>query len=457
MAGERLDYRIERQRHESFVERDELLARIERLLGAGEPDRWILVTGDSGMGKSALLASWLSRREREGAPVPHHFIRRSEYDLDDPVKLVGSLVAQLEALFPSQPELAAASRLPPSARLDAALARVSSRELVPAGRRLAILLDGLEEYDPPPGTRYIDPLSAFMPPALPRGVSFVCSLRPRHAFISRLAVRGGELTRIDLDDPAQMEGNDATVREFWKREARSLGLGAVFIDEATARAGGNLQHATLLRRYLGGLTMAQRRVRSIPSGLDGMLEKLWERVAAEPAAVTGLGLLCAAREALSLEELGVVAGWTDEAPRRAFLAASRELLAELWRADGQREFRLHHESVRELVSRRLGDTVLRGHHGALAARIATWPLPADASARRYALRYGISHRAAAGDWADAWRLASDASFLDTKRRELGPRATQSELARTAARCRAAGNAELAGRFDELARAQAEAR
>jgi hypothetical protein len=39
------------------------------------------------MDKSARLASWLDRRERAGAMVPHHFIRRGEYDWDDPVKL----------------------------------------------------------------------------------------------------------------------------------------------------------------------------------------------------------------------------------------------------------------------------------------------------------------------------------------------------------------------------------
>jgi hypothetical protein len=34
------------------------------------------------MDKSALLAAWLDRRARAGAMVPHHFIRRGEYDWD---------------------------------------------------------------------------------------------------------------------------------------------------------------------------------------------------------------------------------------------------------------------------------------------------------------------------------------------------------------------------------------
>jgi hypothetical protein len=52
------------------------------------------------MGKSAVLAAWLARREAVGGIVPHHFIRRGWANWDDPEALVGSLVAQIEARFP---------------------------------------------------------------------------------------------------------------------------------------------------------------------------------------------------------------------------------------------------------------------------------------------------------------------------------------------------------------------
>ena len=59
-------------------------------------------------------------------------------------------------------------------------------------------------------------------------------------------------------------------------------------------------------------------------------------------------------------------------------------------------------------------------------------------------------RSAAGDWVGAWQLASDESFLEAKRRELGVRDAAADLARMALRARIAGNAPLAGRFEELA-------
>src|SRR6185295_4783560 len=102
------------------------LTRLDQLLVADGPDRWVVVTGGPGMGKSAMLAAWLARREAAGAVVPHHFIRRGEYDWDDPAKLVGSLVAQIEEGFADQREPEADAQLPPTARLGAALARVSA-------------------------------------------------------------------------------------------------------------------------------------------------------------------------------------------------------------------------------------------------------------------------------------------------------------------------------------------
>jgi ATP/maltotriose-dependent transcriptional regulator MalT len=289
MPGERLSYDIERQRHEGFVGRAALLDRLDLLLTSDGPDRWVVVTGGPGMGKSALLAAWLSRREQAGDAVPHHFIRRGQYDWDDPATLVGSLVAQIEERYPGGREPEADARIHPAARLAGVLARVSAGELAPSGRRLVILIDGLDEYDPPAGAAVIDPLAAFLPHALPRGVSFLCASRPRHPYVDRLAERDGELEQIDLDEPDLAADNQATVRAFWERAALALGLDARFIDEAVARAGGNLQHAATLRKQLAAMPAEQRRALEIPRGLAALLAKSWQRVPTDPIAVVRPG------------------------------------------------------------------------------------------------------------------------------------------------------------------------
>jgi hypothetical protein len=117
-----IDFTIERQRHAGFVGRAELLGRLDELLIADRTDRRVVVTGGPGMGKSAVLAAWLARREAAGDVVPHHFIRRGWANWDDPETLVGSLVAQIEARFvePREPEadeqLAPACTVTPDSR-----------------------------------------------------------------------------------------------------------------------------------------------------------------------------------------------------------------------------------------------------------------------------------------------------------------------------------------------------
>src|SRR5262249_56082300 len=83
----------------------------------------------------------------------------------------------------------AEARLAPAARLGAALLRVSERALMPRGERLVLLIDGLDEYDPRPGSPLGDPLAAFLPYALPPEVSVLCASRPRHPYIDAVAMR----------------------------------------------------------------------------------------------------------------------------------------------------------------------------------------------------------------------------------------------------------------------------
>jgi hypothetical protein len=201
--------------------------------------------------------------------VPHHFIRRGEGGWDEPAKIMGSLAAQIEACYPAERDPDA----PPESRLVDLLTRVSARELAPRSGHLVILVDGLDEYDAPADA--YNPLAAFLPQALPH-VRLLCASRPRHPYIEALEVRGGALTRIDLDAPSETHDNHATVRTFWRREAPALALDDRFADEAAARADGNMQHAVTLRKHLASVPPAERRVEAIPRGLKSLLTLLWQ-------------------------------------------------------------------------------------------------------------------------------------------------------------------------------------
>jgi hypothetical protein len=139
MFGDRFDYSSERQRHEKFVGRAALLTWLDQLLVDSETDRWLVITGGPGMGKSALLAVWLARRLAAGDAGPHHFIRHGAYGWDEPAKRVGSLVAQIEDGFPYLREPDTDERMHSATRLTRALSRVSDNKLRPRGGRLVVL------------------------------------------------------------------------------------------------------------------------------------------------------------------------------------------------------------------------------------------------------------------------------------------------------------------------------
>src|SRR5262249_41621524 len=69
-----------------------------------------------------------------------------------------------------------------------------------------------------------------------------------------------------------------------------------------------------------------------------------------------------------------------------------------------------------------------------------------------ALRHALHHRVEACQWADAWRLAADMSFLEAKCRDLGAHEAEADVAWAAERCRTSGDELLRRRFDDLVRA-----
>jgi hypothetical protein len=445
--AELIDFTLERQRHVRFVGREDVLARLDEwLLGSGAAG-WVVVTGGPGTGKSAVLAEWLARREAAGALVPHHFVRRQVATWDQPEVIAASLAAQIEAMFSElcDPEAR------PEGRLIELLGRVSKH--LGAMGRLVVLVDGLDETRAESGD---NPLPRFLPHVMPSGIRLLCAMRPTYPHLRWIEARS-PARRIDLDDRRWAASNEAVVRGFWQAVATEYEppLPTEAVATAIDRAEGNVMHAVMLHDALQGLPADERRADRIPRGLGGLIGEIWDRAAVHPGVRAGLGLLCAAQEALSLDRIAELSGWGSNAyeERERFLREARQLLLEdpaSWA--GVVAYRPRHDWVRELIAERLGAATLRAHHGMLARKLATWPAPVEASARRYTLRHALLHRVEADEWADAWRLAADMAFVAAKCRELGAHETEVDMMRTAERCRASDDESLHRRFRDLARA-----
>jgi WD40 repeat protein len=377
------------------------------------------------MGKSALLSAWLARREAAGATVPHHFIRRQVADWDQPEAIAASLAAQIEAAYPGLRDPDAR----PERRLLELLGRVGKR-LGPA-ERLVLVIDGLDETRAQPGD---NPLPRFLPQVVPPGVRLLCATRPMHPHLRWLDARS-PLRRLDLDDPRCAASNARVVRAFWEEVASEYQppLPAATIEAAIARADGNVLHAVMLHDALRDLPAAKRRADRIPRGLKALIGEIWDRAAACERVRAGLGILCAAREALSVEVLAELAAWSYE-DRERFVRDARQLLLE--EPGAVEAYRPRHDWVRELIAERLGASAIRAHHETLARRLATWPPPDEEPRRRYAVRHALAHRIAiaASDFGAVRDLAADLGYLEARAQLADVAALEQELTEAGKRC-----------------------
>jgi hypothetical protein len=282
-----------------------VLARLDAWLDGPEEAGWVVVTGG------------LARREASAAVVPHHFVRRQVADWDQPEVIAGSLAAQIEAAFPALRDAEAK----PERRLLELLGRVSKQ--LGAARCFVVVVDGLDETRAEPGE---NPLPRFLPHVVPAGIRFLCATRPTYPHLPWLDARS-PVRRLDLDDRRWAASNEAVVRGFWEAVAPGYQppLPAETTGVAIARAEGNVLHAVMLHDALRDLPAEDRRADRIPRGLKGLIGEIWDRAAAHPAVRLGLGLLCVAQEALSLDVLTELAGWSYDDKER-FVREARQLL-----------------------------------------------------------------------------------------------------------------------------------
>jgi WD40 repeat protein len=419
MANEIIDFELERGRHGKLLGRKDVLAEINARVDSA-PRGWVLVKGSPGMGKSALLTTWLSQHEESGHRAPYHFLRRGTDDWDQPEVVKSNLSAQVEALFPEQKDPEAR----PLSRLRELLQRVSKQVLVPRQERLVLVVDGLDEVDA--GAEDSNPLQRFLPHVLPPGVWMLCASRPMYPYLGWLESQDG-VRIIDLDAQRWAGSNTQVVREYWEQARGSTRfkppLTPVFVDEVVRRAEGNILYSLKLAEWLEGQPVENRRVEVLPEGLEKLLEASWDHIQGLQPELRemvneGLGILAAAREALPRSILAEVAGWKESRDPDRFLKEARAfLLEEPGLRGNEKAWRPFHESFRSFIlESKLGAQRERELHRRLAQQLCQWPVvgPEERFRTSYVLRHGVTHGLKARQWEQARGLYTDLVYLEKR-------------------------------------------
>lgn len=453
MANPSALFSSERAAHPLCLGREPLVQELDRLL-FDEAQHWVVLSGAPGRGKSALVSAYLGHLtegdakkggllsrlfggKKATAPQRHvvyHFLSKRLPRTTQPDDVAASLADQLEAQFPAQRDASEAG-LEPILRLDGLLDRVSQKVLGPAGQRLIVVLDGLDEAEGTGPDDLQNPLRRILPEVLPHGVSVLCTTRPREPHLPWLLLR--QPHHLDLDGPHFAGQNAAAVHAAWKQFGASLlpPLANSLIQELAAAAEGNLLHAAMAQAFLSSLPVERRHSATVPAGLPALVQRILNHLAEQSGAdalLSGLAVLCAVQEPLPAARLRPLLG--DAAD--AVLTAARPLLfppSPQVAPSSETKLGLH-DAVRQVLAIELGPASA-ALHARLVATLCPWPLPkdvaSDGDAAYYALRYGLWHRLSSDDESAAGKLARDSVFLTAQARSVGAVAMCSELHRAA--------------------------
>ncbi|MCA2217997.1 ATP-binding protein [Jidongwangia harbinensis] len=251
-----------RRDYELLGGRDRELTELDRFRATADSG-YLLLTGDAGMGKTALLAGWIRRLEQAGAEVVYHFIS-GPHDTAGQQDVMASLVAQAAAAWrqPLAPGTLSATILELE---DTWLRLLQGAPQNP----VVIVIDGLDEAET---AAWQVPKRLFPEPLL-SGVHVVLSARSvaHRDWADFLGIdQPARLTVGKLDAAGVADVLDAAAAPRWVREP-----GATRI--LRERTDGDPFYLGLLIEAIrtGEISSAAALTRS-PAKMEGYLENWWD-------------------------------------------------------------------------------------------------------------------------------------------------------------------------------------
>ena len=306
----------EKELSERFVGREDIFRRVENYMS--RPCGYFRVVADAGLGKTALAGAAARRLK---APV---FFANASRGLTRPDQCLNHLAVDLIARFRLSHD-----HLPARAGEDSAfLGKILAEAVEKAGRPLWIVVDALDEADPPgPGRNQL-----LLPDRLPHGVCILLTHRPGQIALVSAAGTAQEEYSIGWNDVAQQADVEAYLRQEADqpevRRARQAANPPIAVDRFVAflkgKSEGNFKY---LDYVLADIAARQPgfdplELEALPAGLRGYYQQFWSQMEqlrgqdgwAEWQALfrPAIAFLAAAREAVPVSWLGAMIGRTAE-------------------------------------------------------------------------------------------------------------------------------------------------
>jgi len=310
-----------RSRRDLYIARPALFDFLDQHVGSAEPP--LVLTGESGCGKTALLANWVERYRLSHPEdlIVQHYIG-STPDSADWMSVVTRILGELKRGFNMSEDLPSTPEMLRSA-LNEWFVNIAD------GRRIALVLDGLNQLEDRDNAQEL----VWLPRVLPANVRVLTSSLPGKAF-DATQKRGWPTTKVALlsgDERKQitsgylgLAGRTASKELLSAIEAQPQTFSPLylrtFLDEI--RVFGRFEELPeTVEGYLSAAT---------PSELYGLIIQRWVRDYPEARVADVLRMIWAARRGLSEAELMDLLGQDGQPfPRQSwtpfYLVAERSL------------------------------------------------------------------------------------------------------------------------------------
>jgi WD40 repeat protein len=445
------DYIADRTR--DFVGREWVFAEIDAWLADPGAPRYFIITGEPGIGKTAIAARLTQIRDLDA----YHFCIARQADTIDPLDFTRALSHQLAAIDGFAIRLLEEQGVQVDARVNVrhnygqvigvhierlvgiaqhattAFNRIviNPLKLLYADgfeRQLVILVDALDEAAQLRGAETIVDLLANAR-GLPPQVRFVLTSRPegevlRHferLNIPHLVLDAGRAEN-QQDVRAYAQHRLATSEMLQARLSEQAMAADTFITRIAEASQGNFLYLLWLLRGIAAGTQRFEKLEVLPQGLDGVYREFlrtrpvgkdldrWDRDYAPL-----LGVLAAAQALLTVDQLCHFTGLPKQRVKR-LLRAMQQFLDPVSAEKGQ--YRLYHQSVVDFLAdeARAGEFWIdpHVHHEQIASFYRLhftdcWP-----ACDSYGLAYLVAHLIRAGNWEGLTAVLTDFDFLDAR-------------------------------------------
>ncbi|SET39241.1 ATP-binding protein [Geodermatophilus poikilotrophus] len=350
-----LDFeRLVAERTRNFVGRDFIFRAIdERLTDAEFPSGYILIRGEPGIGKTALLSQLVRTRG-----YVHHFniapqnIRSTRTFLEN---ICAQLIVRYQLDHPT---------LPPEAAEDSAfLSQLLSEAAQKSGDEpVVVVVDALDEAED--AGLSADANRLFLPPVLPPGVIVVATSREQMDY--RLNVDRRHDIYLRDDDPQNLDDVGSYIRAYLQAHPDQMTTRVAawkldldrFVDLLTDRSQGNFMYLVHVLDDIRTGRLSPDTIDSIqdlPRGLRAYYERHWRAMRAqdperferfyEPV----LRILATVREPVTVS---AVEEWTQLEPARIreVIREWRPYLNEQRAAENELRYRVYHASFQDFLA-----------------------------------------------------------------------------------------------------------